>query len=290
MAKRFIIGAVLVLASAAGIAQIPTSKPGAPDRTRVSGGTYQVDPNHTLVSWNVDHLGFSDYFGLFGDVTGTLRLDPANPSAAKLDVSIPIEPVVASKGLHDHLLRVGKDGKAPDFFGPNQKPARFVSTRVTPSPDGASAYVLGNLTLNGKTRPVAIQTNFTGAGTMMGKENIGFSGHAVIRRSDFGVMGALPLVSDEVELTLSGAFMKDAAGDPPARPELGPNACNAEKAKPWIGKKAIEDVRAEVAKATGAKTIRWISPGQAVTADYRPDRLNMGLAARTAVIVKASCG
>ena len=124
----------------------------------------------------------------------------------------------------------------------------------------------------------------------MGKENIGFSGRAVIRRSDFGVMGALPLVSDEVELTLSGAFMKDAAGDPPARPEPGPNACNAEKVKPWIGKKATGEVRAEVAKATGAKSIRWISPGQAVTADYRPDRLNMSLAARTAVIVKATCG
>ena len=138
MAKRFIIGTALVLASAAGIAQIPTSKPGAPDRTRVSGGTYQVDPNHTLVGWRVDHLGFSDYFGLFGDVTGTLRLDPANPSAAQLDVSIPIKPVVASQGLHDHLLRPGKDGKAPDFFGPDQKPARFVSTGVTPCPTGAA--------------------------------------------------------------------------------------------------------------------------------------------------------
>ena len=31
---------------------------------------------HTLVKWNVDHFGFNDYFGLFGQITGTMTMDP----------------------------------------------------------------------------------------------------------------------------------------------------------------------------------------------------------------------
>lgn len=287
--RRAILTVAAVAASAAAFAQIPTEKPGAPDRTRVTGGTYSADPAHTLVGWRVDHLGFSDYFGLFGEVTGTLAIDPANPSAAKLDVTIPVNPVVASAALREHLLRPGKDGKKPDFFGPEPKAARFVSTSVSPGADGTSAYILGNLSLNGRTRPVAIQARFTGAGTMMGSEQVGFSGRAVIRRSDFGIDTGIPLVSDEVELDLTAAFMKEATDDPRERPDPGPNACRADKAAPWLGKRANAEVRAAVARATGAKPIRWIGPGMGVTADYRPERLNMSLS-KSDMILKASCG
>src|SRR3546814_13012348 len=51
------------------------SAPGAPDKTRVTAGTYAADPGHTMVVWEVDHLGFSKYTGIFGDVTGTLVID-----------------------------------------------------------------------------------------------------------------------------------------------------------------------------------------------------------------------
>jgi len=275
-----------VLAGAA-IAQMPTEKPGAADPSRVSGGVYEVDPNHTLVGWRVDHLGYNDYFGLFGDVTGRLAIDPANPAAAKLEVLIPIKPVVASAALGEHLLRPGKDGAAPDFFGPDQQAARYVSTSVTPSADGRSAHIDGNLTLNGVTKPVAIHAEFAGAGNMMGSETVGFHGRAVIKRSDFGISNGIPLVGDEVELDITAAFEKKL--EPQERPDPGPNACRADKVKPWIGKKATPAVRAAVAKATGAKTIRWVRPDMAVTADYHPDRLGIALTAKD-VIRSARCG
>jgi polyisoprenoid-binding protein YceI len=269
-------------------AQMPTEKPGAMDPARVTGGTYEADPNHTLVGWRVDHLGFSDYFGLFGDVTGTLALDPANLSAAKVDVTIPINPVVASQGLHDHLLRPGKDGSAPDFFGPNPAAAHFVSTSVSPGVDGMTAYIVGDLTLNGHTRPVAIQARFTGAGAMMGSEQVGFAGRAVIKRSDFGITNGIPLVSDAVELDLTAAFMKKAEPEPAPMP--AENACNADKAKTWFGKKATPEVRAAVQAATGAKTIRWLYPDSVVTMDYRAERLNVKMDKGTDVIRSAHCG
>jgi polyisoprenoid-binding protein YceI len=200
-----------VLLAAAGTAQTPPAKPGARDVTRVTGGTYTADAGHTLVTWTVDHLGFSPYSGIFGDVTGTLVLDPKNLAATKVDVTIPVSKVTtASAGLTGHLLRGGKDGGKPDFFGTAPADARFVSTRVVPK--GETATVIGNLTLNGVTRPVTLEARFYGAGKapamMGGKENVGFQATGTIQRSQFGIGYGIPIISDAVKLDISAAFQK----------------------------------------------------------------------------------
>ena len=69
------------------IAQNAPQVPGQPDKTRVAAGTYAADSAHTMVVWEVDHLGFSKYTGIFGDVTGTLVLGPANPAASRTAVA-----------------------------------------------------------------------------------------------------------------------------------------------------------------------------------------------------------
>jgi polyisoprenoid-binding protein YceI len=207
------IATVLLFAfvSTVAIAQAPTAAPGSRNPAAVTGGTYTVDPGHTLVVWTLDHLGFSPYSGIFGDVTGTLVLDPRNPSAAKVDVTIPVSKVVtASSGLTQHLLRPGKEGAKPDFFGANPGDARFVSTKVVAS--GQKAKITGNLTLNGVTRPVTLDASFYGAGKapaqMGGKENVGFRATATIMRSQFGLGFGVPMVGDAVKLDISAAFQK----------------------------------------------------------------------------------
>ena len=191
-------------------AQNAPQLPGQMDASRVTAGTYTADANHSLIGWRVNHFGFNDYFGIFGDVAGTLTIDPANPAAAKVDVTVPIANVVtASEGLTGHLLRPGADGKAADFFGAQPAPARFVSTAVEPV-GTTGATITGDLTLNGVTRPVTLTAEFTGAGAnpMNQKETVGFEGSTTIRRSEFDVNGALPVVSDEVELNITIAFEK----------------------------------------------------------------------------------
>ena len=201
---------VAVVATPIALAQ-GGSAPGAPDKSRVTAGTYAADAGHTMVVWEVDHFGFSKYSGIFGDVTGTLVIDPANPAASKVDVTIPVAKVTtASSGLTGHLLRAGKDGGKPDFFGAAPADAKFVSTSVVVDAEGDEAKVTGNLTLNGVTRPVVLDVDFKGAGVnpMNKKTTIGFSAEGKIRRSDFGINFALPLVSDEVELDIAAAFEK----------------------------------------------------------------------------------
>ncbi|WP_156839436.1 YceI family protein [Novosphingobium aquimarinum] len=186
----------------------PSQAPGAAEVSRISGGTYQADPQHTLVEWSVDHMGFSPYFGLFGSIDGTLQLDPSNPEAAKVDVTIPVAKVTtASEGLNEHLLKPAEGSGKPDFFGANPQDAKFVSTKVEKTGDD-TAQITGDLTLNGFTRPVTLDTHFYGAGTMRGQENVGFEATASIMRSDFGLGFAVPLVSDTVELKIAAAFTK----------------------------------------------------------------------------------
>ena len=201
---------IALAATAPLLAQSAPQVPGQVDATRVIAGTYTADPAHSLIAWEVNHFGFSEYIGLFGDVAGTLTLDPANLSTASVDVTIPVARVTtASSGLTDHLLRPGKDGAKPDFFGPEPAEARFVSTSVDAT--GPSATIDGNLTLNGITRPVTLAAEFTGAGNnpYNKKLTVGFSATTTIKRSDFGIDTAIPLVSDEVELEIHVAFEKN---------------------------------------------------------------------------------
>src|SRR3546814_9201364 len=165
------------------------SAPGAPDKTRVTAGTYAADPGHTMVVREVDHLGFSKYTGIFGDVTGTLVIDPANPAAAKVDVTIPVAKVTtASTGLTEHLLRAGKDGGKADFFGAKPADAKFVSTSVVLASAGDEAKVTGHLTLNGVTMPVTPAVDFPGAGVGMNKkETVGFEAETTIKHHNLGV-------------------------------------------------------------------------------------------------------
>ncbi len=177
--------------------------PGSVDPTKVVAGTYTVDPSHTLVGFRVNHFGFNDYFGIFGDSTGTLDIDPANLAAAKVDITIPVNKLTtASAGLTRHM-------NSADFFETETHPtARFVSTKVTV--DGNAAKIDGNLTIKGITKPVVLDASFTGVGNnpFNKKLTVGFEADTIIKRSDFGVDGAIPLVSDEVQLGITVAFEK----------------------------------------------------------------------------------
>lgn len=206
---RKLLCALPLFAAVPLIAQSAPQTPGVVDITRVTAGTYNTDPAHTLVGWRVSHFGFNDYFGIFGDATGTLVLDPAKPNASTVDITIPVGKVTtASAGLTGHLLRAGKEGGKADFFGPAPADAKFVSTSVVAK--GTTAKITGNLTLNGITKPVVLDTTFSGAGNnpFNKKATVGFHATTTIKRSEFGVNYGIPVISDAVKLDISVAFEK----------------------------------------------------------------------------------
>ena len=192
-----------LLASLAGpvVAQVP----GAPDLARVAAGSYALDPSHSQVAWSVNHFGFNAVNGLFGVGAGTLTVDPAKPTAARVTVEIPVTSLVTTvPKLTEHL-------QSAEFFDAAKFPtATFVSTTI--APHGQRATVSGTLTLHGISRPVVLDARFGGAGTnpMSKKATVGFEATTTIKRSDFGINAYVPAVGDTVVLHLTAAFERGA--------------------------------------------------------------------------------
>ena len=204
MRIRHLAAATLALMSVPALAQIATTpqQPGQPIASRVPAGTYQVDPAHTQVSWQVNHMGFSMLEGQFGASGGSITIDPKKPAATKVDISFNVDDLsVTSAGFAKHL-------KSEDFFNAAQYPtARFVSTRIVPK--GAnSATMTGNLTIKDQTKPVTLDVTLNNGGDHPMKKvpAIGFDATTTLKRSDFGVGAYAPVVSDTVNLTIHAAF------------------------------------------------------------------------------------
>ena len=63
--------------------------------------------------------------------------------------------------------------------------------------------------------------------------------------------------------------------EPP--PPLPEGQCDASTLTALVGRPASAELAAEALARSGARSLRWIQPGMAVTMDYRLDRLNIDL-------------
>lgn len=192
-----LLAAALVFAAPA-LAQTPPTR----DPAQVQGGSYAVDPGHTQVTFMVSHFGFSNYFGTFSDVSGTLNLDPKNPGASKLNIKLPVASVATTSA---HLTNSLKGDQWLDAA--KYPEMTFVSTKV--APEGRDkAKVTGDLTLHGVTKPVTLDVTFFGAGSnpMNKKYTVGFSATGTVKRSEFGVKTYIPAIGDDLQLRIDAAF------------------------------------------------------------------------------------
>jgi polyisoprenoid-binding protein YceI len=111
-------------------------------------------------TWTIDtaksHLGFtgsengSAFSGRFGQFSGTIVFDPANPSAGHADIAI----ATASATTGDQQ----KDGAMPDsdWFAADKFPqAHVVVTGFKPASGGAYT-AMGTLTIRGVTKPLTL--------------------------------------------------------------------------------------------------------------------------------------
>lgn len=166
-------------------------------------GRYVVDPAHTRVLFSVSHFGFSTYFGEFTGPHGTLDIPrSANDGASRLAVSVLVANVSTSNRTLDDELR------SSDWLDAERFPLLTFES-VSPVSLADNAFkVTGTLSLHGVTREVTFDATFVGAGINPKKQvyTIGFDIRGLIRRSDYGVTAALPVIGDELGLIISAAF------------------------------------------------------------------------------------
>lgn len=160
-------------------------------------GTWTIDPAHSEVGFTVRHLGLSKVRGRFNSFSGTVEVAD-DPTASTVSASIDLSSVDTNQPDRDQHLR------STDFFGVDANPRMtFTSTGVSPD------TLVGDLTINGVTRPVELDLEVYGVTVDgYGVTRAGFGATGAISRSDFGIAFNMPvgldgmLISDKVTIEL----------------------------------------------------------------------------------------
>ncbi len=176
----------------------------SPATTTSATTTWKIDPAHSAAEFKVKHMMISNVKGKFGDISGILTLDEANPGRSSVEASIPIASLNTGDAQRDGHL------KSADFFDAEKFPtATFKSTEVKKT--GASEFaVVGALTIHGATQNVsfAVEELSAPGKDPWGNTRIGLTATTRINRKDFGLTwnAALEtggvLVGEDIHITL----------------------------------------------------------------------------------------
>lgn len=144
--------------------------------------TYAIDPSHTFVTFEANHMGTSTLRGRFNKKEGSVTLDKAAKSG-KADITIDVTSVDTGVAALDTHLK-GKDFFNAAEFGT----AKFSADKFAFNGDKVSE-VTGTLTLLGKTQPVTLKaTNFNCyINPMVKRETCGGDFETTIKRTQFGM-------------------------------------------------------------------------------------------------------
>jgi polyisoprenoid-binding protein YceI len=143
---------------------------------------FQIDNSHSEIQFSVRHMMVSKARGVFEKWSGVVALDPANPAATTVDITIEAASINTKDAQRDGHLR------SPDFLNVEQNPSiGFKSTKVEVTGDN-TAKLYGDLTLAGVTKPVVLAVEYQGnAKSPWGTVSYGFSGSTKINREDWGL-------------------------------------------------------------------------------------------------------
>ncbi|MEX1358356.1 MAG: YceI family protein [Gaiellaceae bacterium] len=152
--------------------------------TALPVGTFNVDPAHSSIGFEVKHLGIATVRGRFRVVSGTLT----GGDEPRLEGIVDLTSATTDDEQRDGHLA------SPDFFDVERFPqATFSSTSFEQLGDG-TVRVAGDLTLKGVTKEIELTGSVAGPATdPWGNERVGLELAGVIDRNDFGVKWNAPL-------------------------------------------------------------------------------------------------
>jgi polyisoprenoid-binding protein YceI len=165
MCKRLVIVAMAVLLS------------GVP----AFAATYNIDPVHSQIHFTVAHLVMFKVKGAFDQYQGVIEAEPGSGTLGSVRATIRTASIdTREKKRDDHL-------RSADFFdAANHPEMTFVSKRV--EGNGGEITVIGDLTIRGTTREVALKGKHLGEiKDAYGMTRAGFEAAGKINRQDFGL-------------------------------------------------------------------------------------------------------
>jgi polyisoprenoid-binding protein YceI len=196
--------AAAVLAATLALASPVLAESSPAPTMAVEAGQYKLDKTHAKIIFSFNHLGFSTSYGLFSDFDASLSFDPKAPAKSALSVNVVMDGVLTTVPKFDAHL------KSPDLFDTAKFPAATFKSTAIEVTGPTTGKITGDLTLRGITKTVVLDAALSGAGVHpMNKSQVaGFSATTKLKRSDFGLTYALPVVGDDVTLTIACEFVR----------------------------------------------------------------------------------
>lgn len=179
---------------------------------------WTFEPGHTSAQFSARHMMVTNVRGFFKNVTGTLELDPDNPSDFVVETTIDASTLWTDEPHRDAHLRHA------DFLDVENHPTiTFKGGEVIQI--GANDFKLtGDLTIRGVTHKVTLDVTYLGqwdTSYWVGDQDlgpvrrVGFEATTRINRHDFGVSWNSPMdkggivVGNEVDIVIDLEALRD---------------------------------------------------------------------------------
>lgn len=194
--KRFIISLIAIIAVV-----IPTVS---------QASTWKIDPDHSHVGFQVQHLMIANVYGVFTMFNGVVTIDDNDITKSKVTVTIDTNSINTNVAKRDEHLR------SADFFNVAQYPTMtFVSQKILKGDTGA-LQIIGNLTLHGVTRQVVLNARVPEkiSKDPWGNLRRGATASTTINRKDYGLLWNAVLetggiaVGNDITITLDVEMIK----------------------------------------------------------------------------------
>ncbi len=182
-----------------------------PATTLVPTGTWNVDPAHSSVEFEVKHMGIAKVRGSFTAFEGSLVIGD-DLGSATITGSADVATVDTKETARDQHLR------SADFFDVDNHPKiTFTSTRIE-QVDEETFAVTGDFTLHGVTNELTLTAVVENTDDLdpWGNTRVGLEATGTISRGDYGMkfnqaLGSGNLmVSDKVKLIINVSAVKAA--------------------------------------------------------------------------------
>lgn len=172
-----------------------------------STSIWKIDPGHSQIRFKVKHLSITYVNGIFKTFEGTVACPDEGFDRAAVKVSITADSMdtqLPDRDTHLKSVYLFDTGTYPQivFEGALKK-------------DGEAYALEGSLTIRDVTRPIKLDTEFTGAGIgFAGDPRAGFEARGKLSRKDYGLswniaaVGGGLVIGDEIKLHLDIELVK----------------------------------------------------------------------------------
>ena len=195
------IGKLAVFAALANLALVIE-----PQKGMAEPANFTIDPEHFVVAFLVEHIGYEKVLGMFREASGSFTYDEKTRAISNVRITVKTASVFTNHKERDEHLR------SPDFLNSREFPEMTFVGRSAEATGEKIGKLTGELSLIGRTRPLTLEitlnklAEYPFAAGVFSRPNYvaGVSARGGFKRGEFGMTYALDngWVGDDVQLII----------------------------------------------------------------------------------------